>query len=63
MKNGVRLINLGLTRGTAETITPEKVWAELHSIALQRMAGLQPTGPVRSGRQPINVRELVRGLE
>jgi hypothetical protein len=58
-----RLINLKLTRGDAVVITPDQVWAELGKIWLQRMTGeLKPTGPVRSSKPQVNVRDLVRAL-
>jgi hypothetical protein len=59
----VRLINLKLTRGDAEVITPEQVWAEIGKIFVQRATGeLKPTGPVKSNRPQVNVRDLVRDL-
>jgi hypothetical protein len=58
-----RLINLKLTRGDAEVITPEQIWAEIGKIFVQRATGeLKPTGPVRSNRPQVNVRELVKNL-
>ncbi|BBB99813.1 hypothetical protein BE61_52630 [Bradyrhizobium elkanii USDA 61] len=48
-----------LTRGDAEVITPEQVWAEIGKIFVQRACGLHPTGPVKSGRPQVNVRELL----
>ena len=55
----MRLINMKLTRGDAEVITPEQVWAEIGKIFAQRACGLHPTGPVKSGRPQVNVRELL----
>lgn len=55
-----RLINLKLTQGDAEVITPDQVWAEIGKIFVQRACGLLPTGPARSGRPQVDVRELVR---
>jgi hypothetical protein len=58
-----RLINLKLTRGDAEVNTPEQIWAEIGKIFVQRATGeLKPTGPVRSNRPPVDVRELVKNL-
>jgi hypothetical protein len=59
----MRLINMKLTRGDAEVITPEQVWAEIGKIFVQRATGeLKPTGPVKSNRPQVNVRDLVRDL-
>jgi hypothetical protein len=59
----MRLINMKLTRGDAEVITPEQVWAEIGKIFVQRATGeLKPTGPVRSNRPQVDVRELLKDL-
>lgn len=58
----MRLINLKLSRGSAEVIIPDQVWAEIGKIFVQRACGLQPTGPAKSGRPQVDVRELVRNL-
>jgi len=55
----MRLINMKLTRGDAEVITPEQVWTEIGKIFVQRAFGMKPTGPAKSGRPQVNVRELL----
>jgi hypothetical protein len=59
----MRLINLNLTRGTAEHITPEQIWAELGKLWYRRMTGqIKPTGPAKSGKPATDVRDLVQQL-
>jgi hypothetical protein len=58
-----KLINIKLTRGSASVIDPEDLKAEICSIIRQRQSGLlKPTGPARSDRPQINVRERVKNL-
>ena len=56
------LINIKFMRGNAETIAPEALRAEICSIVGQRDGGLQPSGAVKSGKTPTDVRKLVAEL-
>lgn len=58
----MKLINMQFVRGSAEKITTEQIWAEIGKIAVQRMCGMKPTGPVHSGKPKIDVREFVKAL-
>lgn len=43
--------------------TAERVCAEVNKILARRESGeLKPTGPVRTNRPPVDVRELVKNL-
>jgi chromosome condensin MukBEF MukE localization factor len=58
-----KLLNIQLTRGTGKVIDPDALRAEICSIIRQRESGmLQPSGPARSGRPQINVREMLERL-
>lgn len=57
-----RLVNVKFMRGKALTIAPEAFREEICSIVEQRDAGLTPTGPVHSGREPVDVRKLARDM-
>lgn len=57
-----QLINIKFMRGTAATIAPEAFRAEISSMVSQRESGLAPSGAIKSGRTPIDVRKLVAGM-
>lgn len=57
----MKLINLKLTRGDAEHITSDQVWAELGRMWFRRMTGeTKPTGPARTNKPAVDVREWVK---
>jgi hypothetical protein len=59
-----RLINFNLTRGDAKRpLEPVEVWAEIGKIFMARATGAAKLcGPARSGKKPVDVRELVKSL-
>jgi len=62
--NEAELINFHYTPGTDPNVTKEQVWAEIKRIQDGIRDGtIVPTdGPVSSGREPIDLKELVKGL-
>jgi hypothetical protein len=57
-----KLINIKFMRGTAETIAPEAFREEICSIVAQRDGGLRPSGAVKTGKTPTDVRKLVADM-
>lgn len=57
-----KLINIKFMRGNAETIAPEAFRAQICSIVSQRDDGLQPSGAVKTGKPPIDIRKFVAGM-
>ena len=57
-----RLLNIKFMRGTAEC-TPEALREEVCSLITRRDHGqLVPSGSVKTGKTPINVRQLVADM-
>ena len=57
-----KLINIKFMRGNAEIIAPEDFRAEICSVVKQRDDGRKPSEAIKSGKNPINIRELVAGM-
>jgi hypothetical protein len=57
-----QLINIKFMRGNAEVIAPEAFRAEICSMVAQRDGGLEASGPAKSGKPPVDVRELVEQM-
>ena len=58
-----KLVNLKITRGTAEVITPYELKLELlNSIRRVRLGEIVASGPPVSRQPQVDVRELVAGL-
>lgn len=57
-----KLINIKFMRGTADVISPEEFCAEICATVARRDNGLQSTGAAKSGRSPVDVRDLVTQL-
>lgn len=62
-RQDMKLVNVKFCRGSNDLITPKEFRAQLKSAAIQARTGYgSVANPPHSGRQPVNIRDLVARL-
>jgi hypothetical protein len=57
-----KLVNIKFMRGHAEIIEPKDFRSEICKVVTRRDGGQKPSEPVKSGKNPTNIRQLVTGM-